>query len=106
MNVRAARFGLVSLSISLAEILVIWGGVALGLHFPEHNWKWLGNVFVDTYLWAGLGSVVLAVLGLVKDSRKVVALVALFVALCNFAICAPPSVGLAYFGITIPVLQG
>ena len=93
MNIRAGKFGCISLALSLTEILVIWGGVALGRLWPQHNWQWLGNAFMYAFLVAGLGSVVFAVLGLVKDARRTLALVALVLALANFGICAPPLTG-------------
>jgi hypothetical protein len=90
---RAGKFGCVSLALSLAEILVIWGGVAIGRLWHQHNWQCLGNAFLHAFLVAGIGSVVFAVLGLVKDTRRTLALVALVLAVANFGICALPLTG-------------
>jgi len=93
MNCRSVRFGCGSLALSLAEILIIWGGVATGSLFPQHNWQWLGSVFTYTFVVAGLGSLVLALVGLVRDNRRSLAIAATILALANFGICAPPLTG-------------
>jgi hypothetical protein len=81
--------------VSLAELIVIWGGLALvyaaGLwgHAPH----WVADAFVAMYL-AGLVAVAVAILGLVKDSWRVCAGLALLLGVLNLVVCAIPIAGL------------
>lgn len=90
MSLRSQKYGFIALVVALTELLIIWGGAGLGLSLPHWNWHWLGNVMLYTYLIAGLGSLVLAVVGLVMDAHRMLAFLALVLAVVNIAICVIP----------------
>jgi hypothetical protein len=90
-----SKYGYIALSLSLAELIVIWGGqaviYAIGLWgYAPH---WLADVFVSMYL-AGLIAVGVAVLGLAKDPSRLCAGLALLVGCINLVACAIPIAGL------------
>ena len=83
-----AKYGYVSLALSLAEPIVIWGGLAAV--YEAGVWgrapQWLAAAFGIAYL-AGIVALGLAIIGLVKDLRRRPAGLALFLALLNLFVC-------------------
>ena len=90
MNFRQQKLALISIAVSLIEIAIIWGGVAIATVFPHHNWEWFGGIFHWTFKVGGLCSLAFAVLGLLIDKQRQLAWTALALAILNFGICAPP----------------
>jgi hypothetical protein len=82
-----SRFGCLSLALSLAEIAIMWGDVALVQRSDRHSMQLLLNVNSAAWLIGGLGSLGFAVAGLVADSHQLTALVAVFVTVAAFVIC-------------------
>ena len=84
---RESRYGLIALGISVADVTFIWGGFAavyaLGLWGRAP--LWLLNVFRVAYI-AGDAGLALAVIGLIKGSGRVYAILAVILFLINSAI--------------------
>jgi hypothetical protein len=89
------KYGYVALGLSLAELIVIWGGQAVvyATGVWGHAPHWLADLFVSMYL-AGLVAVGIAALGLAKDTSRVCAGLALLVGFINLVACAIPIAGL------------
>jgi len=89
----ASRFGWVALVVEILQVVVVWG--ALGIVWASGLWGrgplWLEGVIVYSNL-AGLAGVGVAVAGLVKDSRRTVAVIALFLGVANTVLCGLPLV--------------
>ena len=87
------RFGWVSLTVGILEVAIIWG--SLGLVRATGLWGhaplWLEDVFAISYL-AGWVAVAIAIAGLVKDTHRVVAALALLLGIVNAVLCALPLV--------------
>lgn len=90
-----SKYGYVALAVSLSEIAVIWGGQ--GIVYAAGAWgnapHWLADLFVLMYL-AGLGAPVIAIIGLVKDARRLPAGVALLLSVLTLVVCSIPIAGL------------
>jgi hypothetical protein len=83
---------MLALIICLIELIGIWGTTAIVLHMPQRNWHWLERPMAVLYV-AGLVAVPIAVVGLFKDSRRVLAAVSLVLGLANFFVCSIPFAG-------------
>jgi hypothetical protein len=81
------KYGLIALSVSIAEAVSIWGGLAVlrRLGLWGHPPAWVEGAFGAVYL-AGVAGLVLAVMGLIKASGRIYAALALALGLVNFAI--------------------
>jgi|HubBroStandDraft_1064217.scaffolds.fasta_scaffold881526_2 hypothetical protein len=90
MRFRSEKFAWISLALSLLEVLIVWGGVALGKIRPQYDWRWVGNVPLNTFRLSAAGSVIAAALGMFMDSRRFYALLAMLLALAAMGICAVP----------------
>lgn len=86
---KAQRFACLSAAVSVAEILIVWGGVAIAFALPHWNWHWLGGVF-NYAVMVGLSSIVLAIIGLFRDAERVFAGIALIVGFAVGVICSIP----------------
>ena len=80
-------FGCLSLALSFAEIVVMWGDLALVQTQNKHSMHLLLSVNSTAWLIGGLGSLGFAVAGLVSDSRRLTAFVAVIVTIAAFFIC-------------------
>jgi hypothetical protein len=83
---KAQRFACLSTAVSLAEILIVWGGVAIAFALPHLNWHWMGWVFHYTVM-AGLSSIILAAVGLFRDPDREFAILALVLGLFTTGVC-------------------
>jgi len=81
------RLGSISLALSLVEIVIMWGDVALVQTPSRQTMHLLLNVNTWAWLLGGLGSLGFAVAGLVADSHRMTAFVAVIVAVAAFFIC-------------------
>jgi predicted Kef-type K+ transport protein len=90
MNFKPAKYGYLALGVSLAEILIIWGGTAIALSLPQHNWHWLRSAMMGAYSLALIASIGFAVAGLVRDARRVPAVAALVLTVVSAVICSVP----------------
>ena len=88
---RECKYGFIALGISIGEITLIWGG--LGVVYAAGLWGhaplWLRDTFGLIYL-AGVAALILAVVGLIKDSGRMYAALALLLGLVNLAVCGLP----------------
>jgi hypothetical protein len=84
------RFGCISLALSSAEIIIIWGAIGLFQMPGEHNALIFSKVTSITLLAGMLGSFGFAVAGLVSDSHRPTAFVAIVMAGVAFFICGVP----------------
>ena len=78
------KLGCVSLALSLAEMLIMWGDITLAHKYGVHP---ILNVNSATWLLGGLGSFGFAVAGLVADSHRLTAFFAVIAAIMAFFIC-------------------
>jgi hypothetical protein len=90
MRFRSEKFAWISLALSLLEVLIVWGGVALGKIWPQYGWRWVGNFPLNTFRFSAAGSIIAAALGMFMDSRRLFPLLALLLALAAMGICAVP----------------
>jgi hypothetical protein len=81
------RLGCTSLAVSLAEILVIYGVVVIVQTSQQPHMPLVRKVVDITYLGGGLGSFGFAVAGVVADSHRRTAVVALIAAIVAFLVC-------------------
>jgi hypothetical protein len=88
---RGSRFGRVALYIAVAEPLIIWGCAMsfYTIHAAGPDWLVRGLRLVYTL---GVFSLVLAILGLRKDSMPRSAALALVICLINLILCVIPIV--------------
>ena len=82
------RLGLVSLAVSLLEVLIIYGGLLLivGMklqHAPPRLWQLASSA----YLFGTFFSFSFAIAGLLADARKIASSVALILAMGTFLVC-------------------
>jgi|SRR5271156_1078972 len=80
-------FGCMSLAFSLTEIVVMWGDLALVQTQDKHSLHLLPSVNSTAWLIGGLGSLGFAVAGLVADSNRLTAFVAVIVTIAAFFVC-------------------
>lgn len=87
---RACKYGFIALGISILEIILICGGLAVidAMGLWGHAPLWLRDAFGTVYMVGMLG-LVLSVVGLIKDSRRIYAFLALILGLVSMAICSP-----------------
>lgn len=85
-----SKFGCISLVLSLAEIGIIWSPLALVWTSGKHLTPLVVTVSSTTWLLGGLVSFGFAVAGLVTDSNRVAALIAVIVAVVTFLVCGLP----------------
>jgi hypothetical protein len=86
--------GFLAVSISVVNQATYWGATATESwghvrgsaphHWQYHSWSLVAMLII------GLLSVAIAIAGLIFDARRRLALIALFLALLNTAICAMP----------------
>jgi len=82
------RFGLVSLAVSLLEVFIIYGAVALILIMKlQHTPPRILQLATGTWLLGTLGSFEFGIAGLIADARRLAAFVALVIALATFFVC-------------------
>lgn len=82
------RFGLISLALSLTELLIIYSAVAwILVSNPQHISHPIRSVVDFAFLIGGLGSLGFAVAGLVADSYRLVSLIAVVVTILTFIVC-------------------
>jgi hypothetical protein len=82
------RFGCISLALSLAETLIVYGAAVLVQTSRQpHASPLILKMASTTCLVGGLGSLGFAVAGLVADSRRMTALIALIVTMATFVVC-------------------
>jgi hypothetical protein len=81
-------FACTSLALSLAEIVIMWGAAAIvQTSEQQQHMRLIRNVVDDTWILGGLSSLGFAVAGLVADSHRMTAFVAVIVAIVAFSIC-------------------
>jgi hypothetical protein len=90
MGFKAAKFGYLSLALSLLEIAIIWGGRSIALASPQFDWAWPRRVMIETYGLGLPGSFALAITGLLTDAWRILAVLALVLAIVNVVICSLP----------------
>jgi hypothetical protein len=79
--------GCLSLGICFAEILIVVGAGVL-IHMPgTHNVHIISKITSSAALLGMLGSFVFSIAGLVVDSRRLTAFVALIVSVVTLAVC-------------------
>jgi hypothetical protein len=82
------KFGCISLALSLAETLIIYGAAVLVQTSRQpHASPSILRMASTTWLVGGLGSLGFAVAGLVVDSHRTTALIALIVTIVTFLVC-------------------
>jgi len=82
------KFGFISLALSLTEVLVIYGAVAwIVVSEQQHTPGPVRNLVDFAFLLGGLSSLGVAVAGLMLDSNRLPALIAVFTALLTFMVC-------------------
>lgn len=79
-------YGRVALLTCLIELIGIWGTTAITAQMPQKDFYWLVRPMAVLYV-AGLASIPVAVIGLLKDTRRAFALVALVLGLVNTLVC-------------------
>ena len=80
-------FGFISLALSTLEIFIIWVGVDLILTSGHDRVLLASRVAGSTRLLAGFGSISAAIVGIVIDSDRRMALAAVVVAIAAFFFC-------------------
>ena len=82
------KFGCISLALSLAETLVIYGAAVLVQTSRQpHASPLILRMASTTWLVGGLGSLGFAVAGLVADSHRTTASIALILTIVTFLVC-------------------
>jgi hypothetical protein len=82
------KFGCISLAISLAETFIVYGGVLLVQTSKHpHAPPLIVSVASTAWLLGGLGSLGFAVAGLVADSHRMMAFIAVIVTVATFLVC-------------------
>jgi hypothetical protein len=82
------KFGCISLAISLTETFIVYGGVFLVQTSKQpHAPPLIVNVAGAAFLLGSIGSLGFAITGLVADSRRATAFVALVVTMATFLGC-------------------
>lgn len=84
---RQAKYGYTALGICVLELTVVWGGIAI---FTQGSRviapRWAQDVFAAVY-FVGLWSIVLSIIGLIKDRFRVIAMYALAIGTANLVLC-------------------
>jgi hypothetical protein len=82
------KFGCISLAMSLVETIIVYGGVVLVQTSKQpHAPPFVVSVASTAWLVGGLGSFGFAVAGLVADSRRTTAIVAMIATIAAFFVC-------------------
>ncbi len=84
--------GVLALAISIFSQLAFWAATAVAIHnspTPVHNWHWHARPMAFIFL-AAAASVTVAIAGLVLDTRRRVALIAVVFGLITVVICGMP----------------
>jgi len=84
--------GTLSLGISIVAQIAFWGATEIAIHAPHspfQNWHWHARP-TAYILFIALCSVPVAIAGLVFDSRRITASIALVFSLLTIGICAMP----------------
>lgn len=79
----------VSLALSVAEVVLVWGSVLFIPHI-EHHQKALADLATAAWILGSLGSFASAALALIVDRRWQLPLLALGVAIATWMICGLP----------------
>ena len=82
-----SRFGCISLALSLAEIVIMWGDVVLFRSADNQTMRMLLHVNSITWFMGGLCSFGFAIAGLVADAHRSTAFVALMMSIVAFLVC-------------------
>jgi hypothetical protein len=92
MQWRSRLFGTIALIVCLIELVGIWGTVAiLVLTRQQQHLDWMTRPIAVLYV-AGLASIPIAVIGLVKDTHRALAFAALILGFANILVCVLPFV--------------
>ena len=83
------KYGLVAFSTCLVELIGIWIPFAVVLQHPTASAPWLLKVFGTLYL-AGLLSIPVAIIGLFRDNRRLLAVFVLALGILNIFLCGLP----------------
>jgi hypothetical protein len=86
---KSRRFGTVALTIAFLEITFIYGLSFIAMRMPQHNWDWLRDPLAYVYV-GGILAIPVAVIGLIKDTKRTTALLALVMSLANMFLCSWP----------------
>jgi hypothetical protein len=84
---RECRYGYISLAIGIVEVLVIWGGFALFRETAIRAPSWTQELFRFVY-FGGLMGIGLALVGLARDSWRLLAGLALLFSVLNAVMCS------------------
>ncbi len=93
---KGRTLGALAFAICLIEQAVFWGATAIQASTapnapPPHHWHYHAGPMM-AILIAGLASIPIAIAGLILDSRRTLALMALVFGLVNMVVCALPFV--------------
>ena len=80
-------FGFISLTPSPVEALIIWVGIDLILKSGQRHMLLAGRVAGTVWLLGRFGSISAAIVGIVVDSDRRIALAAVLVAIAAFFFC-------------------
>lgn len=86
---RLRRFGCISLALSMAEVFIVYS-VFVAVHMSRQSASPLMWKIFGAGLLVGFSSVPFAIGGLVADSRKLTAFIAIFVSIAAFLVCGFP----------------
>jgi hypothetical protein len=82
------RLGLVSLAVSLLEVIIVYGGVALIVGMKlQHTPPRLLHVASIAWLLGTFFSFSFAIAGLIADAQRLASFVALVMAMATFLVC-------------------
>jgi hypothetical protein len=84
------KYGVLSIAVSLVEIIVIWGGPALVFAASNHDDSFIKTMMMGAYTLGFISSLVLALAGLAGDSRRSFSILALLCSVGNLALCSIP----------------
>ena len=88
-RITAQKYAVLSIALSLLELMIVWTAVGVALAYPRHDWSWLGTL-IQLTVGVGLGSVMLAVIGLFRHPEWALAAFALLFGLITCVICGIP----------------
>ena len=86
---KSEKFGISALSICLVELFGIWAPVLYALRHPSSDWRWLERPLGFLYV-AGVFSIGIAIVGLFRDRRRLIAFISLLFGVVNFVLCMMP----------------
>lgn len=91
MRWRSRLFGSIPLIVCLIELVGIWGTVAILVLTRQQHLDWMIRPIALLYV-AGLASIPIAVIGLLKDTHRTLAFAALVLGFANILVCVLPFV--------------